>query len=76
LGTPSNHCIILSGREVAIALLVARGLRNREIAIKLGFTVNQVAISLHNIYRKTGICRGCRASRTKLILRLTRAVRV
>jgi two-component system nitrate/nitrite response regulator NarP len=60
-----NPCIILSGREVAIALLVARGLRNRGIAAELGYTIHQVASSLHNIYRKTGV-----SGRTNLIIRL------
>jgi DNA-binding CsgD family transcriptional regulator len=62
----ANPCIILSGREAAIALLVARGLRNRGIAAELGYTIHQVASSLHNIYRKTGV-----SGRGNLILRLT-----
>jgi DNA-binding CsgD family transcriptional regulator len=56
---------MLSGREVAIVLLAARGLRNRGIAAELGYTIHQVASSLHNVYRKTGV-----VGRTDLIFRL------
>jgi len=53
----------LSPRERAIALLVRRGLRNREIAEELGLTEGTVKVHLHKIFEKLGF-----RSRTELIL--------
>ena len=51
----------LTGQEVKIALLVAEGARNREIAGTLFLSVKTIEAHLHAIYRKLGI-----ASRTQL----------
>jgi two-component system nitrate/nitrite response regulator NarP len=53
----------LSGRERSIAELVARGLRNRDIAETLEMNEGTVKVYLHRVYRKLGI-----ASRTELAL--------
>lgn len=56
----------LSLRERQIALLVQRGLRNKEIAEELGLTEGTVKVHLHNVFKKLGL-----RSRTDLILLLT-----
>ena len=53
----------LSEREKAVTALVARGLRNRDIAARLGMNEGTVKVHLHRIYRKLGI-----GSRTELAL--------
>ncbi|MBO9624303.1 MAG: response regulator transcription factor [Sphingomonas sp.] len=53
----------LSARERAIASLVQRGLRNREIAEELGLTEGTVKVHLHKIFEKLEL-----RSRTELIL--------
>jgi two-component system nitrate/nitrite response regulator NarP len=53
----------LSPRERGIAMLVQRGLRNREIAEELGLTEGTVKVHLHKIFEKLDI-----RSRTDLIL--------
>ena len=45
----------LSPRERTIALLVAQGLRNRQIGQELGLTEGTVKVGLHRIYEKLGI---------------------
>jgi DNA-binding CsgD family transcriptional regulator len=45
---------VLSPREREIALLVARGLSNKEVARELGLSDGTVKISLHGIFRKLG----------------------
>lgn len=55
----------LSERERAIAGLVARGLRNRDIAERLGVNEGTVKVHLHRIYRKLGV-----GSRTELVLHI------
>lgn len=42
----------LTPREREIAALVARGLRNKEIASRVGITEGTVKLHLHNIYEK------------------------
>lgn len=54
----------LSLRERKLVALVARGLRNREIAIELGITEGTVKVYLHAIFDKLGV-----ASRTELAIR-------
>ncbi|HLX75967.1 MAG TPA: response regulator transcription factor [Terriglobales bacterium] len=44
----------LSQRERAVAVLVARGLRNREIAVQLNISENTVKRHLQSIFSKTG----------------------
>ena len=53
----------LSGRERAVAALVRRGLRNKEVATELGLTEGTVKVHLHKIFDKLGV-----RSRTELIL--------
>jgi two-component system, NarL family, nitrate/nitrite response regulator NarL len=54
----------LSPRERKLVALVARGLRNREIAAELGITEGTVKVYLHAIFDKLGV-----ASRTELAIR-------
>ncbi|WP_027135136.1 response regulator [Geminicoccus roseus] len=42
----------LSQREIELARLVAEGLRNKEVAFRLGITEGTVKIHLHRIYEK------------------------
>ncbi|MCC2980037.1 response regulator [Sphingomonas sp. IC4-52] len=53
----------LSDRERAIAALVQRGLRNKEVAAELGLTEGTVKVHLHKIFDKVNV-----RSRTELIL--------
>jgi two-component system nitrate/nitrite response regulator NarP len=62
-GAPRDPFDALSGRERAVASLVKRGLRNKEIADELGLTEGTVKVHLHKVFDKLGI-RG----RTELIL--------
>jgi two-component system nitrate/nitrite response regulator NarP len=45
---------MLSARDIDMVELVGMGLRNREIADRLGFTEGTVKTYLHAIFRKTG----------------------
>ncbi|VXC60807.1 response regulator transcription factor [Sphingomonas sp. AX6] len=54
---------ILSSRERAVATLVQRGLRNKEIADELGLTEGTVKVHLHKVFDKLSI-----RSRAELIL--------
>ena len=45
---------VLSPREREVALLVARGLANKEVARELGLCDGTVKIHLHNIFQKLG----------------------
>ena len=45
----------LTPRELGLIRLVAEGLRNKEIAGRLGITEGTVKIHLHNIYDKLGV---------------------
>jgi DNA-binding NarL/FixJ family response regulator len=44
----------LSPREREVALLVARGLANKEIALELGLSVGTVKQHVHHIFLKLG----------------------
>lgn len=55
----------LSGRERAVAALVQRGLRNKEIAEELRITEGTVKVHLHKVFEKLGV-----RNRTELILAL------
>ncbi|GLF93805.1 ATP-binding protein [Streptomyces yaizuensis] len=57
----------LTGRENAVALLIAEGLTNREIAGRLGISPSTVATHLNHIRDKLGI-----RSRTRIALWVTR----
>lgn len=56
--------VSLSRRERQLVALVAQGLRNREIAGKLGITEGTVKVYLNTIFDKLGV-----ASRTELAIR-------
>jgi DNA-binding NarL/FixJ family response regulator len=45
---------VLTPREREVALLVARGLKNREVALELGLSDGTVKVHLLNIFRKLG----------------------
>jgi DNA-binding NarL/FixJ family response regulator len=57
---------VLSRREVDVARAVAQGLRNREIAERLGIAEGTVKLHLHTIYTKLGV-----DGRTALIVKLS-----
>ncbi|HET7315856.1 MAG TPA: response regulator transcription factor [Sphingomicrobium sp.] len=56
--------VSLSPRERELVQLVRRGLRNRDIAEKLGITEGTVKVYLHSVFEKTGV-----ANRTELAIR-------
>lgn len=62
-GGPANRANALTQREHVIAVLVARGLRNREIADQIDVTEGTIKVHLHKIYRKLNV-----RSRTALAL--------
>ena len=45
----------LAPRERQIAALVAQGLRNREIGVRLSMSEGTVKVYLHGIYQKVGV---------------------
>jgi len=45
----------LTARELEIVRMVARGLRNKAIAVHLSITEGTVKVHLHNIYEKLGV---------------------
>lgn len=55
----------LAPRELIVARLVGMGLRNREIAERMGLTEGTVKMYLHSLFAKTGV-----ASRTELAVRI------
>jgi DNA-binding NarL/FixJ family response regulator len=57
---------VLSRREMDVVRAVARGLRNREIAERLGIAEGTVKLHLHTIYTKLGV-----DGRTALIVKLS-----
>lgn len=56
--------ISLSPRERELVALVRQGLRNRDIAERLGVTEGTVKVYLHSVFEKTGV-----ANRTELAIR-------
>jgi two-component system nitrate/nitrite response regulator NarL len=58
---------VLSPRERGVALLIAGGLSNKDIARELGLRLGTVKIHVHNIFRKLGV-----TNRYGLIARLRR----
>ena len=55
---------LLTAREAEIADFVCMGLRNRDIADRVGLTEGTIKVHLHNIYRKLGV-----SSRSELIVK-------
>jgi two-component system nitrate/nitrite response regulator NarP len=62
--------VSLSPRERELVQLVRQGLRNRDIAEKLGITEGTVKVYLHSVFEKTGV-----ANRTELAIRAAEWVR-
>jgi DNA-binding NarL/FixJ family response regulator len=60
-GTRPQATWVLTLREIELARLVSQGLRNKEIAFRLGITEGTVKTHLHRIYDKLGM-----ASRVEL----------
>jgi DNA-binding NarL/FixJ family response regulator len=58
----------LTPQEQAVAHLVVKGLRNREVAAELVVSIKTVEYHLGNIYRKLQV-----SSRTQLVARLAAA---
>lgn len=58
---PRRACDLLTRRELDVARLVARGMRNKEVARELTITEGTVKMYLHNVYDKLDI-----ASRVEL----------
>jgi len=51
--------LCLSPREHQVAMLIGRGLCNKEIARELGLSVGTVKIHVHKILQKTGARNRC-----------------
>ena len=51
----ANPLEVLTPREIDIARAVAHGMRNREIAEKLGMTEGSIKVYLHRIYDKLNV---------------------
>jgi len=60
----SRDKALLSPRETELVQLVRQGLRNRDIADRLGITEGTVKVYLHTVFEKTGV-----ANRTELAIR-------
>jgi len=58
----------LTPRELELASLVVSGLRNRDIAARLGISEGTTKLHLYNVYKKLGV-----ASRVELVLRMRSA---
>ena len=58
----------LTPRELELATLVAGGLRNRDVATRLGISEGTAKLHLYNVYKKLGV-----ANRVELVLRMRNA---
>jgi DNA-binding NarL/FixJ family response regulator len=54
MSASENWSNILSSREHEIALLVGRGLSNKDVARELGLSPGTVKTHVHNIFNKLG----------------------
>lgn len=61
----ARHGHELTPRERELATLVASGLRNREIAVRLGISEGTAKLHLYNVYKKLGV-----SSRVELAIRM------
>lgn len=68
---PDGDAELLTPREAEVLSLVARGLRNAEVAEKLGLTLHTVAGYIKSIYAKLGISNRAEAARRAARLGLT-----
>ena len=64
VGRPGTGPVPLTPRERELVELVRQGLRNRDIAQRLGVTEGTVKVYLHSIFDKVGV-----GSRTELAIR-------
>ena len=62
------HALVFSARELQVLAEVRQGLRNKEIADRLGISQPGVRFHLRNIYRKTGVSRRQEAVRTAQLM--------
>ena len=62
---PAEAGDVLAPREMAVARYVGMGLRNREIAERMGLTEGTIKVYLHNLFAKVGV-----STRTELALRI------
>lgn len=58
----------LTPRELELATLVVSGLRNRDVATRLGISEGTAKLHLYNVYKKLGV-----ANRVELVLRMRNA---
>ena len=58
----------LTPRELELASLVVSGLRNRDVAARLGISEGTAKLHLYNVYKKIGV-----ANRVELVLRMRSA---
>jgi DNA-binding NarL/FixJ family response regulator len=58
----------LTPRELELATLVVSGLRNRDVATRLGISEGTAKLHLYNVYKKIGV-----ANRVELVLRMRSA---
>jgi DNA-binding NarL/FixJ family response regulator len=58
----------LTPRELELAALVVSGLRNRDVAARLGISEGTAKLHLYNVYKKIGV-----ANRVELVLRMRSA---
>lgn len=61
---PARETVSLSPRERELVTLVRQGMRNRDIAERLGITEGTVKAYLHSVFDKTGV-----VNRTELAIR-------
>ncbi len=61
---------LLAPREMMVARYVGMGLRNKQIADRMGLTEGTVKVYLHNVFAKVGV-----QTRTELALRIGQAVK-
>jgi DNA-binding CsgD family transcriptional regulator len=62
---PMDARDVLAPRELLVARYVGMGLRNRQIAERMGLTEGTVKVYLHNLFAKVGV-----STRTELALRI------
>jgi two-component system nitrate/nitrite response regulator NarL len=49
-----DRCVLLTARESQLVSMLARGLKNKEIAGELGITEGTVKVYLHHLFQKSG----------------------
>ena len=64
----ADESLGLTPRELELAMLVVSGLRNRDVATRLGISEGTAKLHLYNVYKKLDV-----ANRVELVLRMRRA---